>query len=222
MAAPQQRKIALITGATGGIGRATALALAKTGDFDLALHYNSAGEEARNAISSTIKDAVGTSSIRIEFFQADLGNYDSVRQLHKDVVSKLGNVDVLFNNAGANAGLKGVQNLSEVPIDAFDQSFKINTGSGILLAQLCLPHMEEKGWGRIIFDSSAAAFTGGYVGPHYASSKSAQHGFIHWLANNVAKKGITVNGVAPALIGDTNMMGDSEDDEVLKRIAQSK
>jgi 3-oxoacyl-[acyl-carrier protein] reductase len=69
-----------------------------------------------------------------------------------------------------------------------------------------MPFMEEKGFGRVILCSSVAGFTGGVVGPHYASSKSAMHGLIHWLAGNVAKKGITVNGVAPALIEDTKML----------------
>jgi 3-oxoacyl-[acyl-carrier protein] reductase len=105
-------------------------------------------------------------------------------------------------------------------MDAFETTWRINTGSGILLTQLCLPHMEEQGWGRVIFCSSVAGFTGGIVGPHYASSKSALHGFVHWLAGNVAKKGITVNAVAPALIGGTVMMGDGE--EVEQRAAQSK
>jgi 3-oxoacyl-[acyl-carrier protein] reductase len=82
--------------------------------------------------------------------------------------------------------------------------------------------MEAQGWGRIIFDSSVAAFTGGVVGPHYASSKSAQHGFVHWLAGNVAKKGVTVNAVAPALIGDTNMLGSADDEEMQKKVASSK
>ena len=217
-----KRKVALITGATGGIGRATAVALARTGDFDLALHYNSASEETRNAISSSIKYEARAKDIRVSFYRADLGDFDSVRELHQNVVKEVGDVDVLFNNAGANAGHNQVQSLADVPIDAFEQTWRINTGSGILLAQLCLPQMEEQKWGRIIFDSSVAAFTGGVVGPHYASSKSAQHGFVHWLANNVAKKGVTVNAVAPALIGGTNMMGDSESDEVKNRIASSE
>jgi 3-oxoacyl-[acyl-carrier protein] reductase len=136
-------------------------------------------------------------------------------------VEQVGNVDVLFNNAGTNAGYNMIQNLMDVPIEAFEQAWRVNTGSGILLAQLCLPQMESQGWGRIIFDSSVAAFTGGVVGPHYASSKSAQHGFVHWLAKNVAKKGITVNAVAPALIGGTNMMDSQQGDEVQKRIASS-
>lgn len=69
-----------------------------------------------------------------------------------------------------------------------------------------MPAMEGEGWGRAIFISSAAGFTGGVVGPHYASSKAALHGLIHWLAGAYAKKGVTVNGIAPALIEGTKML----------------
>lgn len=70
-------------------------------------------------------------------------------------------MDVLFNNAGTVAGLTGVKKLADVPIDVFESAWRVNTGSAILLAQLCLPHMESQGWGRVIFNSSVAAFTGG-------------------------------------------------------------
>ncbi|KAK3050682.1 hypothetical protein LTR09_008048 [Extremus antarcticus] len=212
-------KIVFITGATGGIGKATAIVFAKEGGYDLALHYNNADQATRDELESKMRKIARNAFIRIVFVQGDLTDYDRVRELHKLVVDKLGHPDILFNNAGSNAGYNSVQNLAEVPIDAIEKTWRINTGSGILLTQLCLPHMEAQNWGRIIFDSSVAAFTGGVVGPHYASSKSAQHGFIHWLAGNVAKKGITVNGVAPALIGDTNMMGSSEDEELLQKVA---
>lgn len=102
-------------------------------------------------------------------------------------------------------------------METFESTWRINAGSPILLAQLCLPHMEKQGWGRIIFNSSVAALSGGVVGPHYASSKSALHGFVHWLGANVAKKGITVNAIAPALIEDTTMLpAGAEEKEGLK------
>ncbi|KAK4544756.1 hypothetical protein LTR36_004005 [Oleoguttula mirabilis] len=207
------RKVALITGATGGIGRATSIAFAKTGQYDLALHYNTASQETRDALLSQIQSSSSSSdTVKAHFFQADMSSYDSVRKLHEDVTGVYGRVDVLFNNAGAVLGHQGVQSLADVPIDVFEQTWRVNTGSGILLTQLCLPEMEKQGWGRIIFDSSVAAFTGGFVGPHYASAKSAQHGFVHWLAGNVARKGVTVNAVAPALIKDTAMMGSMDGD----------
>lgn len=217
-----ERKVVLITGATGGIGRATSIAFAKTGLYDLALHYNAASRETRDALLSKIQSASPSSDLKVYFYQADMGNYDSVRNFHADVTGDFHKVDVLFANAGAVLGHQGIQSLADVPIDIFEQTWRVNTGSGILLTQLCLPHMEKQGWGRIIFDSSVAAFTGGLVGPHYASSKSAQHGFVHWLADNVAKKGVTVNAVAPALITDTAMLGNPGSEETEKRLAQSE
>ncbi|KAK4561409.1 hypothetical protein LTR86_004726 [Recurvomyces mirabilis] len=225
----EPRKVALITGATGGIGRATAIAFAKTGRYDLALHYNNASQETRDEIKTTIlalapspdpdTGATRTGQTKVEFFRADMGDYASVRELHSDVAKVFGKVDILFNNAGSTLGYQGVKNLADIPIDLFESTWRVNTGSGILLTQLCLPAMEEQGWGRVIFDSSVAAFTGGSVGPHYASSKAAQHGFVHWLAGNVARKGVTVNAVAPALVTGTGMMG-SEEDEKAKAMGE--
>ncbi|KAK3646254.1 hypothetical protein LTR56_008605 [Elasticomyces elasticus] len=215
-----QRRVALITGSTGGIGAATAIALARTGEYDLALHYNSATQEVRDTLGSEIKAAAVTSpEPRVAFFQADMGDFAAVRKLHEDVTDTFNKVDVLFNNAGSTLGHQGVKSLADVPFEIFESAWRVNTGSAILLTQLCLPEMEQQGWGRIIFDSSVAALTGGSVGPHYASSKSAQHGFVHWLAGNVAKKGITVNAVAPALITGTAMMG-AADSETAKRMAE--
>ncbi|KAK3114652.1 hypothetical protein LTR53_006822 [Teratosphaeriaceae sp. CCFEE 6253] len=226
-----ERRVALITGATGGIGAATALAFARTGRYHLALHYHSASQETRDALLTQISgispkpvpDESGSTpvDIRVDFFQADMGNYDSVRRLHEDVTDAFNKVDVLFNNAGSTLGYQGVKSLADVPIDVFESTWRVNTGSAILLTQLCLPEMEAQGWGRIIFDSSVAALTGGSVGPHYASSKSAMHGFVHWLAAKVARKGVTVNAVAPALITGTAMMG-AADGEKAKAMAESE
>jgi 3-oxoacyl-[acyl-carrier protein] reductase len=66
--------------------------------------------------------------------------------------------------------------------------------------------MRERGYGRILFTSSVAAFTGGVVGPHYAASKAGLHGLTHFLASRVAADGVTVNAIAPALIEDTGML----------------
>jgi 3-oxoacyl-[acyl-carrier protein] reductase len=71
----------------------------------------------------------------------------------------------------------------------------------MLLTQLSLPHMEARGWGRIVFNSSVAAFEGGSVGPHDAAAKAALHGFVYWVGASVAGKGVTVNAVAPAGVG---------------------
>lgn len=155
------RKLVLITGATGGIGRATAAAFAKIGEYDLALHYNAAPESTRSEIDGTLKStSLPASSWR--WFQADLGDYSSVRSLHQAVENAFGRgADVLFNNAGSTQGLSGVKSLADISIEAMEATWRINTGSVMLLTQLCLPSMEAKGWGRVICNSSVAAFTGG-------------------------------------------------------------
>jgi 3-oxoacyl-[acyl-carrier protein] reductase len=88
----------------------------------------------------------------------------------------------------------------------------VNLRAPFLLAQRAVPGMRERGFGRILFVSSVAAFTGGMVGPHYAASKAGLHGLTHYLAVRLAKDGITVNALAPALVTGTAMLpGDPEE-----------
>ncbi|KAI0065207.1 NAD-binding protein [Artomyces pyxidatus] len=197
---PIQGKLALITGATGGIGKATARLLASRG-VHLALHYFS----QRDAADQLVQEFTAL-GVRAAAFPADLGDYDAVRKLHKDVVEKLGHPDILYNNAAMSGKIIGIQGkIEDVDLDEFEQCWRVNNGASFLLTQLCIPHMEKQAYGRIVFCSSIAAATGGVVGPHYASSKSAMHGVMHWVAKQYGKAGITCNAVAPALITNTEM-----------------
>jgi NAD(P)-dependent dehydrogenase (short-subunit alcohol dehydrogenase family) len=100
--------------------------------------------------------------------KADLSSYEETRKLHAEVVEGLGHPTILFNNAGLTMGKSGVKDISEISVEDFEQTWRANCGTGFLLTQLCLPKMVEQGWGRVVFCSSVAAFTGGVVGPHYA------------------------------------------------------
>ncbi|KAF1988732.1 3-oxoacyl-reductase [Aulographum hederae CBS 113979] len=199
MASAPKNQLALITGATGGIGKATSLALAALG-ISIAVHYNSASD-----VADSLVEELRGKSVKAEKFQADLTKYDEVRKLHKAVTETMGDPTILFNNAGLT-GKWGAKSIQDVSIEEFESTWRANAGQAFLLTQLCMPAMESAGYGRIIFCSSVAGFTGGVVGPHYASSKSALHGLIHWLASTYAKAGITVNGVAPALISGTSLI----------------
>ena len=194
-------RLALVTGATGGIGWATCEALAARG-CKVVIHYHQAVGKAKE-LAEKLKSKY---NVEVWQYPGDLRKYEDVRMLHKTIAQFAGQPDILFNNAGLTMGKSGIKDISAVSVEDFEQTWKGNCGQAYLLTQLCMPAMLEKGWGRIVFCSSVAGFTGGVVGPHYASSKSALHGLIHWLASAYAKKGITVNGVAPALITETTML----------------
>jgi 3-oxoacyl-[acyl-carrier protein] reductase len=188
-------KLALITGCSGGIGSATARVLARRG-CSIAVHYHSATAKAEALVSEL--EALG---VRAVAFQADLGEYDNVRRLHEEVIEKMGHPDVLFNNSGVTNQVIGPQgDIESVGVEEFEKTWRVNAGSSYLLTQLCVPNMVKNKLGRIVFCSSVAAGVGGVVGPHYASSKSALHGLLHWVAMRYAKDGVTCNAVAPALI----------------------
>ncbi|KAJ7074650.1 NAD-binding protein [Mycena amicta] len=203
-----QGKLALITGCSGGIGMATALQLAAQG-CSIAVHYNTAQAAADELVAKLSK----FSRVRAHAFQADMSDYDSVRALYAAVVSALGHPDILFNNSGTTGTVVGKRgDIENVTLEDFEMTWKVNTGSSFLLTQLCIPHMVSQKYGRVVFCSSVAAGIGGVVGPHYASSKSALHGLVHWLAVRYAKDGITCNAVAPALIEHTKMMANVSDE----------
>ena len=154
--------LALITGATGGIGHATALALGAM-RCDIAVHYNANAQKAQQLVA--LLEEMG---IRSKHFQADLSSYDDTRRLHKEVVESLGHPSILFNNAGLTLGKSGIKDIGDISIEDFEKTWKANCATSFLLTQLCMPSMVEKQFGRIIFCSSVAGMTGGLVGPHYA------------------------------------------------------
>lgn len=197
---PIQGKLALITGASGGIGKATARLFAARG-VHLALHYF----QEHDVINALVEE-LRVFGVRVAAFSVDLADFDAVRVMHKKVVEELGHPDILYSNAATTGTVLGVEGrLQDSSLDDFERCWRVNAGSAFLLAQLCVPHMEEQGYGRIVFCSSIAVATGGVIGPHYASSKAALHGIMHWIARQYSKKGITCNAVAPALISNTVM-----------------
>ena len=193
-----QGRVALVTGASRGIGRATALALAKIGAA-VAVNYKTHAQEAL-AVCREIKDMGG----RAVAVQADVSIAVDVRRMVHQVEQQLGPVAVLVNNAG----IARPQPLDQISERDWDEVLAVNLKSVFLVTQAVLPGMRAARWGRIINLSSVAAQTGGVVGPHYAASKAGIHGLTHSYAALLAKEGVTVNAIAPALIV-TEMMRDN-------------
>jgi 3-oxoacyl-[acyl-carrier protein] reductase len=189
-------RLALVTGASGGIGGAVALALARAG-ADLVLTYCGHRDDA----GAVARAVTGLGRVATTL-QADLGAAGAGRDLAERVTSAAGPVDVLVANAGA-----GVRRAWEdVDDELWAHTFAVNVTSVWQLTRALLPGMVERGFGRILLVSSVAALNGGLVGPHYAASKAALHGLMHHLAPRVAGSGVTVNTIAPALIAGTRML----------------
>ncbi|MET0154010.1 MAG: 3-oxoacyl-ACP reductase family protein [Candidatus Binatia bacterium] len=183
-------KVALVTGASRGIGRAIAVALARSG-LDVAVNFRSRHQEAAAACAEI--EALGRRAAAV---QADVAEEAEVAILVTTVERVLGPVDVLVNNAG----IARVQPIDEITEEDWDGVLRVNLKSAFLVTRRVLPGMRARRWGRIINVSSAAAHVGGVVGPHYAASKAGLLGFTHWCARVLAKEGVTANAIAPALI----------------------
>jgi 3-oxoacyl-[acyl-carrier protein] reductase len=191
-------RVALVTGASRGIGRAIATALATAG-CDVAIN----DRERADAAAETAR-AVEAAGRRALAVQADVASPDDVRRLAEAVADGLGPVDVLVNNAGVAHPLA----LEQLTLEDFDAAIAVNLRSAFLMTQAVLPSMRARRWGRLIFIGSVAAQVGGVVGPHYAASKAGMVGLMHGYASLLAKEGITANVIAPALI-DTDMIRDN-------------
>jgi 3-oxoacyl-[acyl-carrier protein] reductase len=184
-------RVALVTGASGGIGSDLARALGRAG-CHVAVHYSGNAERAEQTA-----EAVQAAGAKAVVLRADMADPDEVAGLVDEVEAQLGPVDVLVPNAGTASR---VSSLAEVDLAMWRRTLEINLTSPFELAARTLPGMAERGFGRVLFMSSAAAMTGGIVGPHYAASKSGLHGMLYWLAARYAARGVTVNAVAPALV----------------------
>ncbi len=192
-------KIALVTGASRGIGRAIAVGLAGCG-ADVAVNYKTKEKEARDTLQQVTSQ--GRRSIVI---QADVSRSSEVTNMIATVERDLGPVDILVNNAG----IARFQNVEATTEADWDEILAVNLKSVFLVTQAVLPGMRRRRWGRIINISSGAAKTGGGVGLHYTASKAGIEGLTRAYASRLVKEGITVTAVAPSLIG-TDMIPDEE------------
>jgi 3-oxoacyl-[acyl-carrier protein] reductase len=198
-------KVALVTGASRGIGRAVALALAAAG-ADLAVNYR-----GREAAAREVSAAIAALGRRALPLKADVSRADEVAALVAAIEAKLGPVMILVNNAG----LVSAQPLPDISEADWDEMLAVNLKSAFLVTQRVLPGMRSRGFGRIINLSSVAAQTGGITGPHYAASKAGLIGLTHSYARHLVKEGITVNAIAPALIATEMVTGNLKADPSL-------
>lgn len=141
-----------------------------------------------------------------------MSSSDGIEELFAEIREQHGqHPDILVSNAGT-AGFNNKANpqLENISLEEFDFTYSINLRASFLLCKLAMPHMVAQHWGRIIFVSSISAIGGGINGCHYAASKAGLTGLMKNLASKHAKDGVTLNDVAPAMIGETGMIPDEK------------
>ena len=196
------RKLALVTGAARGIGRAIALELARSG-FDIALNYNSS-EEAAESLVAEIK-ALGVNAVK---FKADVSSQEECAKLFKDIKAAMGNsVSVLVNNAGITRD----NLLMRMKPDEWQAVINANLNSVYYCTREAIRDMAKARYGRIINIASVVGLIGNAGQANYAASKAGIIGFTKSVAREYASRGITANAIAPGFIA-TKMTDVLKDD----------
>lgn len=205
----EENKVALITGATRGIGRQIAITLANSG-FDIVVNYrkeNAELEETKKQIEETGRECLAV--------QGDVSNYEDCERFIKEAIEEFGKVDVLVNNAGITKD----NLLMRMKKEDFDDVLNVNLVGTFNVTKNVIPYMMKARKGRIINISSVVGVAGNAGQTNYSASKAGIIGFTKSLAKEVASRNILVNAVAPGFI-ETNMT-DVLKDEIKENIAKS-
>lgn len=208
------KEVALVTGASTGLGRAIAIGLAEAG-ANVACHGNT---HAPDATCETV-NATGRKSLALT---GDLSARETPRQLIENTIAHFGQLDILVNNAGT---------IRRAPATDYSEEdwatvIEVNLSSVFRLAQLAGKHMIERGRGKILNIASLLSFQGGITVPAYAASKGGVAQLTKALANEWAAKGINVNAIAPGYMRTDNTKALQQDEtrnrQILERIPAAR
>jgi 3-oxoacyl-[acyl-carrier protein] reductase len=185
-----ERRVAIVTGASRGIGRAIALHLARTG-HNVAVNFQS-NEAAAREVADTISAAGGQAAL----VKGDVGKISDAERVVEESIAAFGRVDVLVNNAGIiRDGL--LMRMSE---SDWDSVLTTNLKGAFLCTKAVIRHMIRQRWGRIVNVSSVSGIAGNAGQANYSSAKAGLIALTKTTAREVASRGITVNAVAPGMI----------------------
>lgn len=189
------QKVALVTGGARGIGAAITTTLAR-GGVTVAAGYSSS-----RAPGEELAGKLGAEGLTVTLHQGNVGSPEDCRRVAEEVVAEHGRIDYLVNNAGVTVD----KTVRKMTVDDWHAVLRINLSGAFYMTKAVLDHMLERGSGRIVNISSVIGQTGSVGQANYAASKAGLIGFTKSLALEVARKGLTVNCVAPGYI-DTDMV----------------
>jgi len=183
-------KKAYVTGGSRGIGRAVALALASAG-ADVAVGCNT-GSASVEEVCQTIREA----GRRAEYYPHDLSRPDEVARACGEVLEAFDGIDILVNNAGITRD----RSFKKMAAPDWDEVIDTNLSSVFHVTKQFIDQMADRGWGRVVNISSVVAKIGNFGQANYSAAKAGMIGLTKTLAREYARKGITVNAVAPGFI----------------------
>jgi acetoacetyl-CoA reductase len=202
------KRVAIVTGGARGIGAAISETLARDG-VHVAMGYS-----ANRAAANDLAGKLAVEGLSVSVHQGNVGQPDDCRRVAEEVLNAHGRVDYLVNNAGVTVD----KTVRKMTVDDWHAVLRINLSGAFYMTKAVLDHMLENGFGRIVNISSMVGQTGNIGQANYAASKAGLFGFTKSLALEVARKGITVNCVAPGYT-DTEMVAAVPKDVLDKVIA---
>ena len=203
-------KVALVTGATRGIGKQIALTLSKQG-YNIVVNFRKENEELTN-----LKEEIESNNVECLLVQGDVSSYEDCERFVKEAIEKFGKIDVLVNNAGITKDML----LARMKKEDFAQVIDTNLVGTFNVTKNVISYMMKARAGRIINISSVVGVSGNAGQTNYSASKAGIIGFTKSLAKEVASRNILVNAVAPGFIETdmTNVLKDEIKDEISKNI----
>lgn len=205
----EEKKVALITGATRGIGREIALTLAEEG-YNIALNYRKANEELEK-----LRKEIEEKGVKCLAVCGDVSNFEEVEKFVKEIISEFGRIDVLVNNAGITKDML----LMRMKKEDFESVVDVNLVGTFNVTKNVISYMMKARSGRIVNISSVVGISGNAGQTNYSASKAGIIGFTKSLAKEVASRNINVNALAPGFI-ETNMT-EVLKEEIKEEIAKS-
>ena len=203
-------KVALITGATRGIGKQIAITLSKEG-YDIALNYRKENDELLN-----LKEQIENNGVKCLTIQGDISNFEDCEKIVKQTIEEFEKIDVLVNNAGITKDML----FARMKEEDFKQVIDVNLVGTFNMTKNVISYMMKARQGRIINISSVVGIAGNAGQSNYSASKAGIIGFTKSLAKELGSRNILVNAVAPGFIETsmTEVLKDEVKDEIAKSI----